>query len=199
MGKIKVVGNSVDIPTLYNCCRHENEDNIVFIGKMSYEPNILAVNYFVKHIFPLLKDVNPNLRFYIVGANPVKKVTKLSKIEGIVVTGFVDNIEKYLQSSCVVIAPMLTGAGIQNKIIQAMSYSCCVATTSIGAEGLDICNNEIAIFDSTSEWIDGLSSLIKSHDERVNYGQRAREYTITHFTKEIISVQFWDFMNLDKV
>jgi hypothetical protein len=46
---------------------------------------------------------------------------------------------------------MLTGAGIQNKIIQAMSYGCCVATTAIGAEGLTIRDNEIAIIDSPDD------------------------------------------------
>lgn len=110
------------------------------------------------------------------------------------VTGFVDEVEPFFLQSSVVIAPMLIGAGVQNKIIQAMSYGCCVATTSIGAEGLTNCNDEIAIFNEDNQWIEGLCSLLSDRNRRIVMGQLARKYIINYFSSEIVERQFWKFI-----
>ena len=175
--RIYTVGNKVYIPDVTLCCKHTNINKIVFVGKMDYEPNIVAVSYFAKSILPKLVSSFPDLKFIIVGTHPNAKVRQL-ECDRVVITGFVDSIEPYFQDATVVIAPMLTGAGIQNKIIQAMSYGCCVATTPIGAEGLTIYNDEVAIFESDKSWIDGLSTLLTDRDHRIAMGQAARDYVI---------------------
>ena len=191
--RIYTVGNMVEIPDEKLVSRHEEDNVISFMGKMDTEPNVIAVNYFAHEIFPKLKGNFPNLKFKIVGSHP-ERIISLSDIQDIVVTGFVDSLEPYYQSSTIVVAPMLTGAGIQNKIIQAMSYGCCVATTTIGAEGLTINNNEIAIIDDTDKWIETISNLLQNRDERIEMGMKAREYVRTNLSPEIISKQFWDFI-----
>lgn len=192
--KIYTVGNMVGIPIEVQCNQHTNDNSIVFVGKMSYEPNIVAVDYFAKKIFPFLKEKYADLTFTIVGASPTAKVITLQDIEGVVVTGFVDSVEKYLTNASIVIAPMLTGAGIQNKIIQAMSYSCCVATSLIGAEGLHINDNEICIFNDDNEWVEGILNLLSSPYLRRDMGKKARQYVIDNLSKEVIARQFHDFI-----
>lgn len=184
----------VKIPDVGSIALHESVGNIIFVGKMSYEPNIVAVNFFSTQIFPLLKAKYSELKFIIVGANPDERVRKLADIEGVTVTGFVDSIERYFRHSTIVVAPMLIGSGIQNKIIQAMSYGCCVATTTIGAEGLKISNGEIEIFNSTEEWISGMSRLIMNRKQRIDMGRLARQYVIDNLSPQIISRQFWRFI-----
>ena len=196
MGKIiHNVGNLVDIPDDCRTTKYDSEDNIIFVGKMSYEPNVVAVSYFATRIYPKLKLKFPNLLFTIIGANPDERVNKLTEFEGISVTGFVDSVEPYFQHSTIVIAPMLTGAGIQNKIIQAMSYGCCVATSPIGAEGLSITNNEIAIYQNEADWISGLTLLLTDKNIRKEMGIKAREYVKKNLSREIIAKQFWEFIN----
>ena len=185
----------VDIPNLDSVAQHSNDTDIVFVGKMSYEPNIVAVTYFANRIFPSLKSQFPDLNFFIVGANPDNRVQILSEKEGIKVTGFVESIEPYFKNSTIVVAPMLTGAGIQNKIIQAMSYGCCVATTSIGAEGLTIENDEISILNSTEEWISKLQVLLTDRNLRKQMGEKARKYIISNLSRDVISKQFWACIN----
>ncbi len=192
--RIYTVGNMVKIPDTTLCCKHLNSCEIVFVGKMDYEPNVVAVSYFVQNIFPLLLPVFPDLKFIVVGAHPDMKVRRL-KSDRVIITGFVDSVEPYFQNAAIVIAPMLTGAGIQNKITQAMSYGCCVATTSIGAEGLSIRNNEIAIFNDDQSWVDGLSSLLINFDRRVKMGLAARDYVIRNLSYENIEKQFWLFVD----
>lgn len=192
---IHTVGNMVDIPDSASIALHENENSIIFVGKMSYEPNVVAVTFFSTKIFPSLKARYPELKFIIVGANPDERVQRLSGQDGVVVTGFVDSVEPYFRDSTLVVAPMLTGAGIQNKIIQAMSYGCCVATTAIGAEGLTIHDNEIAIINSPDEWVSVLLNLLSDKGRRKEMGAKAREYIKSNLSREVISRQFWTFIN----
>jgi len=195
--EIYTVGNYTDIPHAGKLCSHTGQNTLVFVGKMDYDPNIVAMTWFVRKVFPeLLKD-NPVLKLLIVGAFPHPKVLRLAEEnKNVEVTGMVESIEPYYNKLTIFIAPMLTGAGVQNKIIQAMSYSCCVATTPTGAEGLNIRNNEIAILNGKQEWVDGLKSLLKSPATRVEMGIKARQYVIANLSPESIEKEFWNFFDL---
>ena len=191
---VYVIGNKVEIPNDILVSKHESDGILVFVGKMNYEPNVVAVTWFAERVLPKLLVTYPNLQFQIVGAHPEKRIQRLSNNQNIQVTGFVESIEPYFQRATIVVAPMLTGAGIQNKIIQAMSYGCCVVTTPIGAEGLTINHNEIAVWDSESEMIDGIINLLANREKRIEMGSSARQYVIDNLSTEVIAKQFWSFM-----
>ncbi len=190
MAEIVVIGNYVSFPPTENICRHDNDETIIFLGKMDYEPNVTGVTYFVKNIYPELRIKHPQLKFKIVGARPAPEITALNDIEGIEVTGYVESTVPYFQNATVVVAPMLSGAGVQNKIIQAMSYGCCVATTTIGAEGLNLSGDELLIFDSDKEWIKGLDGLLRDREWRIQVGINARETISRTLVKDEIYKQF---------
>lgn len=196
---IHVVGNKVHIPDESRMSKHDGNNMIIFVGKMSYEPNIVATTYFVNQVFPKLLEKYPSLQFVIVGANPDSRVIELANQKNVLVTGYVDSIELYYQKSTIVVAPMLTGAGIQNKILQAMSYGCCIVTTSIGAEGLNICNEEIVIVNEVEKMVGVISSLLIDSSKRRTMGKLARTYVVEHLSESVISKQFWKFMNDDSI
>ena len=193
--KIYVVGNKVNIPDSSFVSKHSNNDTIVFVGKMSYAPNVLAVTHFADNIFPSLCINRPNLKFIIVGAYPGNNVKKLAKRPNIVVTGYVDSVEPYYRHATIVVAPMLTGAGIQNKILQAMSYGCCVVTTPIGAEGITVNHDEIGVFANDISMTQGISALLNNPVKRMEMGESARRYIINNCSQEAIAQQFWEFIS----
>ena len=193
------VGNYTEIPSAEHICTHTGKNKIVFVGKMDYDPNVIATTWFVKNILPELNKTYPDLVFQIVGAYPHKKVIKLGENnKNVEVTGRVESIEPYFKGLTIFVAPMLTGAGIQNKIIQAMSYSCCVVTTPTGAEGLDIQNGEIAICSGVDQWIDCVRELLDSPSKRIEMGIKARQYIINHLSAESVEKDFLDFININK-
>ncbi len=174
--------------------RHEAGNyNIVFVGTMNYEPNISAVGYFVKEIFPAVQQRYPGAKFYIVGNKPTDEVRRLAS-DAVVVTGFVEEVAAYLMRSAVVAVPMISGAGIQNKILEAMSMGGCVVTTPIGFEGL--CREEGAPFVASSarEMIDVISRLFDSADLRSSVGRQAKEYVRNHYSEEVLFSKFRDFI-----
>lgn len=189
---IDVIFNAVDIPILKEDIE-EIPFSISFIGKMSYEPNITAVTNFTQNILPIIKKVYPKVLFYIVGANPTKEVCALQN-DNVIVTGYVENINRYIQQSSIIVAPMLTGAGIQNKILQAMAMKRCVITSTIGAEGLSIKNNEISIVDGNRETAEIIIELLENKRERKLMGMRALEYMMQNFSNEKVFMTFKKFI-----
>jgi len=109
---------------------------IVFTGDMSYFPNEDAVGFFASEVLPLIRRAIPGVRFLVVGRNPGPKVLRLQQFEGVTITGFVPDVRTYLAQAQVATAPFLIAAGIQNKILEAMSYGLPVVATKRATQGL---------------------------------------------------------------
>jgi polysaccharide biosynthesis protein PslH len=109
---------------------------VIFTGDMSYFPNEEAVIFFARRVLPLIRREIAGVRFLIVGRNPGRKVQDLQKIEGVEVAGFVPDVRTWLAKAQVAVAPFTIAAGIQNKILEAMSYGLPVVATSRAAQGL---------------------------------------------------------------
>ena len=191
---IKVVGNFVaEILFDKNIQRRKNQ--ICFLGKMDYEPNVSAVCYFVNKLFPQLKRLFPDLIFKVIGSQPLKKIRKLNDIEGIEVTGFVDNPYNVIHESQLFIAPMVSGAGIQNKILEAMKMGKAVITTSIGAEGLNkLTGREIIVCNSDEELINNIIDLLLNEEKSNLLGKQAKAYIEKYYSKTIITKIFLDYL-----
>lgn len=107
---------------------------IIFVGKMSYGPNIEAVEWFVNGIFPKIKNAVENVKFYAVGKDPDERVKKLAS-DDVIVTGSVDCVEPYYSEADLVVIPLKNGGGVKVKLLEAISYVKPIVSTSIGVEG----------------------------------------------------------------
>jgi glycosyltransferase involved in cell wall biosynthesis len=136
--KIDLLYNGIDLEYFTNTRIIIPEPyRIIFTGNMSYFPNTDGIQYFVKDIFPLIKNKIRGAQLYIVGKDPPAKIKKLAK-DDIIVTGFVSDIKYYYEQSTVTIAPIRFGAGTLNKILEPMALGIPVVTTSLGVEGLPV-------------------------------------------------------------
>lgn len=190
--KISVIENYVN--TNREIVQHqEGNYNIVFVGTMNYEPNISAVKYFADEVYPCVLKRYPSSKFYIVGNKPSEEVRKLSS-DNIIVTGFVENVEKYLKQSAVVVIPMVSGAGIQNKILEAMSMGGVVVTTPVGFEGLKEEDGAPLVARSGKEMIEIISSLFDSASLRTTIGNKAKRYIEEYYSEMKVYSKFRDFI-----
>lgn len=189
-----IVGNYVDIPPTDQCCAHAlAARDISFIGRMDYEPNIAAVSHFADLWQNGLDKVAP--KFHIVGGFVTPRVSELGRINGISVDGFVPSLTPVFRDSALIVAPMLSGSGIQNKILQALAHGCCVVTTPIGAEGLDAESGAFVVALPGKSFADAVTELLAAPDDRRRIGQRAREYAVAHFSRLVIHRQFTAFIH----
>lgn len=141
--KIKVISNihypKIDIK---NVRSFSERNDLLFIGS-THTPNIDAVNYLYKEIMPLVWRENQNIKVNIIG-NVNEQIHAIDN-PNFRFLGYVENIESYFLSSKFMIAPLRYGAGVKGKIGQAYEYFLPVITTSIGAEGMNLKNNETAL------------------------------------------------------
>lgn len=192
---IKVILNSVEIKNTQKNIDFKEQNVISFIGKMDYEPNRSAVLYFSKKVFPHILNKHPDIKFNIVGINPTKGVKRLSKNKGVNVLGYVEDINQSIISSRLIVAPMISGAGIQNKILQSMALKKCVVTTSIGAEGLvGVTDKEIVIEDNNIEMADRISYLLNKKTECEEIGINAEEYVNKNFSEDKIEKELLKYL-----
>ncbi|MDX8129465.1 glycosyltransferase [Methylomonas sp. OY6] len=122
---------------------------LLFVGAFKHEPNIDAIHYFCKEIFPKILEVNPNFQLEVVGPNPPESVLELQS-ENIFIRGFIEDLEEHYRNAHISIAPLRFGGGMKGKIGEALSYGIPVVTTQIGAEGFGLTNNENILVAETS-------------------------------------------------
>ncbi|MFO7323568.1 MAG: glycosyltransferase [Chloroflexota bacterium] len=112
------------------------ENVLVFTGKMDYRPNVDAILWFVDAVLPLIRASVPDVRLYVVGQKPHQSLEALRDDPGIEVTGWVADVQPFLQAATVYIAPLRMGSGTRLKILEAMASGCAVVATPIAASGL---------------------------------------------------------------
>lgn len=109
--------------------------NIVFFGKMDRYENYQSCIWFIDNVFNELVKIDKEFKFYIVGYNPNKKLKKYES-KNVIITGYVDDVKKYFENSLCFVAPLVLGAGIKIKILEAMSAGSIILTNDIGIEGI---------------------------------------------------------------
>jgi len=134
--RVHVLPNGVDTEYFQPATQAAPETAVIFTGDMSYFPNEEAVVFFARRVLPLIRRSVPGVRFLIVGRNPGPRVRELEKAGDVEVTGFVPDVRTWLAKARVAVAPFTIAAGIQNKILEAMSCGLPVVATSRAAQGL---------------------------------------------------------------
>lgn len=160
------------------------KDFVVFFGKMDYQPNVDAVLWFLKYVFPY---VGQNVKFGIIGPNVCKRVKREAKKfkERVKIFGFVDDPYIILRSSAAVIAPMKTGAGIQNKILEAMAVESLVVLSSIAATPIGGRNGvHYIVEDSPKSFAELINDIFKNPDKYSIVRKQARELIKEKFSKD---------------
>lgn len=164
---------------------------IGFLGNMSYFPNIEAVTWLHDNVFTELKKSIPELSFYIIGRSPSAEISKLANSPGVVITGGVDSIWEYLNSIDIMVFPLLRGAGVKNKILEAMYANRLVLTTKIGDEGIDAAQEDALVLCNTSnQYIGSIKKYIASEDERKQISAKGRDFVINNFSWQSIQRKF---------
>lgn len=186
-GKKDIVSSQV-IPNGYNSDlvdlikNHEPETNsIVFSGIMDYKPNVDAVLYFVKNIFPLILIAKPVVKFYIIGKNPSKEVCGL-KSENVIITGWVESISEYISKGTVYVSPLVSGAGLKNKIFEAMALKIAIVATSLSVDGIDVQDDEhLYIADSAQAFASRVIELIDNREKRDKFVKNSHDLIIEKY------------------
>ena len=185
--KIEIVPN---IHALYNRGKSFAERrDLLFIGNFGHRPNVDAVHYFVREIFPLVLEKIPSARFRIVGFSMPSDIAALAS-ETVVIEGFVPNVAPLFETCRVFVAPLRYGAGMKGKIGQAFSYGLPTVTTSIGAEGMNLTHErEVLISDAPEEFAGEIVRLYENAELWQTLADNGCKFIENNFSPEIVERQ----------
>ena len=175
---------------------YQSSETLLFTGNMDYAPNVDAVLYFVRDIWPIVRQKFPEVRFVIAGQRPVAAVLALAN-DHIQVTGFVPDIAAVYQSAAVVVAPLRFGAGTQNKVLEAMAMGVPVVCSSVGFAGLGIVSGDGAFMEqSAGAFAARIIDLLSAAALREATGKKGIEAIHSRFSWDIVTAMLYDYFSL---
>lgn len=176
--RIHVIPNGVDLAYFSPAGADQRHSNrLIFSGKMSYHANVSMAFFLVEEILPRIWQKAPEMELWIVGKDPPSSVQALGSHPKVKVTGTVPDLRPYLQSAAVAIAPLTYGAGIQNKILEAMACSTPVVASSKAVQALQAVSGEhLLVADQPQEYADQVVRLVQEPQLRHQIGSAGRRY-----------------------
>ena len=119
----------------------EQRSDLFFLGGYQHEPNVDAVIYFVRSIWPLVRARLPGVRFYVLGSKIPQEILSIEN-DDVIVVGYVEDLSSYLDRCRISVVPLRYGAGMKGKIGTSMSYGVPCVGSPIAVEGLGLNDGE---------------------------------------------------------
>ncbi len=158
---VAVIPNGVNLdhwkPTDY-----EAEDPVLlFTGNFDYLPNADAARLLIRQIFPQVQQAVPEAELWIVGHNPPRDLCA-AQGNGVHVTGRVPDLRPYFERAMLFTSPLRLGAGIKNKILEAMAMRTAVVATPLSCDGIEVTHGEnVFLARRADEFIKAILRLIQ--------------------------------------
>ena len=174
---VTVIPNVVPMSAASPAQRHRlggERRDILFVGNMSYLPNIDAALWFAVRILPKLRSIACDpLRFVIVGPGAPREVTNLARRPGIVVTGGIDDVAPLYRRAALAVVPIRAGGGTRIKLLESAKYRVPVVATRLGAEGTGLrSGQELMLADNEQDFAASCARLL--NDNRLSSRLTAR-------------------------
>jgi len=156
---------------------------IIFSGNLEYAPNIAAVRFFHRNVWPALQSRWPELKWKILSRNPGPIRDLAARDPSIQITGFVADAVAVIAQSRVAIVPLFAGSGTRIKILEAWAAGTPVVSTTLGAEGLECRDGEhLVLADDAERFTTAVSELLALPLNRERIGAAGRRLYEERYT-----------------
>lgn len=190
---ISVIPNGVDSHFFSSNSAARLPTRVLFVGTMSYPPNIVAASFLARDLLPRVQAVQPDAHVVIVGREPHPQVLALAALDGVEVTGEVDDVRPWLQSARVFACPMLSGTGIKNKLLEAMAMECACVVTPLALQGLDATGREhVLTGESPDELAWHITRVLRDDELARRLGRSAGEYVRARHSWQSVACAYED-------
>jgi glycosyltransferase involved in cell wall biosynthesis len=161
---ISVIPIAVDTHQIQPVARAADSLNILTMGTLYYPPNADGIRWFVQEVFPLVRKQKQNATLTIVGKNPPRDFLKLAESpdSGVIVTGFVEELDPYFAKSRLMVIPVRAGGGMRVRILEAFARGMPVVTTTVGLEGIQAQpGSDVLVADSPTDFARSVIDLLQ--------------------------------------
>ncbi len=146
--------------------RRPASPHIVHIGTMYWPPNINGINWFLDHVYPLVKREVPDVRCTLIGARPPESlIRRAADDRTLTVTGYVEDPLPFLEDASMMVVPLQAGGGMRVKILNALAQGIPMVSTAVGCEGIKVTHEQdILIADEAPAFAEATVRLLTDYD-----------------------------------
>lgn len=152
--------------------RRPSADRVSFVGGMHWPPNRDGVNWFHRRVWPRIVAAGSEARLTVLGKAPPPG---LRRDPAATAPGFVADLEPYLGETAAFVVPLLSGAGMRVKILDAWARGLAVVSTSVGAEGIAaVDGSNLLLADGPADFAAAVLRLLGDPELRRRIGDAGR-------------------------
>jgi GT2 family glycosyltransferase/glycosyltransferase involved in cell wall biosynthesis len=136
--------------------------DVMFVGGFQHPPNLDAAEWLIDAIMPRVREELPDVRLHLIGSRMPERLRE-TRADGVVVHGFVEQLEPFLEGCRLSLAPLRYGAGVKGKVNQAMAWGLPVVATTCAAEGMYLNDGEDVLIADTAE--DFAEAVVRAYSD----------------------------------
>ncbi len=134
--------------------------SLFHLGSMDWLPNIEAVDWLLKDIWPLIQQKSNKVHLFLAGKNMNPKYFSI-KLKNLIVAGEIKDALKFMENKQIMVVPLLSGGGIRIKILEGLAAGKVIVSTTTGAEGINYTDKKnILIADTPEDFAKVILSLL---------------------------------------
>ena len=171
-------------------------ENIIFLGALDWSPNIHGLRWFVRKVWPGLRNSFPELILHIAGRNPSRHVQEILSAPGVQFHGEVEDSKEYLKLGQIMIVPLFSGSGMRVKILEGMAAGKVIIATSYALSGIPAKNKEhLFVEDTVPGFITQIGTLINKPFSAEAIFKNARSFIHKNYDIFVLSKKLSHFLN----
>lgn len=178
---VDVIPNGVDLYTFRKVRVSRKSPALLFVGNYEYPPNVDAALRLAHTIFPKVQAQIPQTRLWLVGNAPSPELQALAS-DSIKVTGRVPDVRPYLARAAVFVCPLQLGAGIKNKVLEALAMGCPVVATPLSVDGIDAQNGQDVLIASAEDMAETVVHLLNNPALQRQLAENGRKLIEEHYS-----------------
>jgi glycosyltransferase involved in cell wall biosynthesis len=161
---------------------------LLFLGGLHWPPNVDALRFFVRDVWPLVRRLSPDATLTVVGRDDDPLAVECRALPGVTLTGWVEDIAPYVRRSRALVVPMRAGSGMRVKILEAMSRGLPIVSTTVGCEGIDVVSGEhLLIEDDPRAFANAAVRLLAEDDLAASLAAAARRLVLARYDVEVVA------------
>lgn len=154
---------------------------LLTVGAMSYSPNYDGVDRFLTQVWPSVYEQFPAMQILIVGSGtPEALVVRWSRLPGVRLLGFVENLEALYESCLATVVSVYAGGGTCIKTLESLSHARVCLCSPFGARGLadetELKHAGVFVYRSAEEFVCLLRQQVVNVTQRAENERNTRKY-----------------------
>jgi polysaccharide biosynthesis protein PslH len=185
------IPNGVDVEYFRPSAVATANKSLIFVGSLNWYPNVDAVLFLLREVWPLLQARVPDVRLDIVGSAPPASVLRLaSSLTNVRVHGFVDDVRPLIEGAGVYVCPIRDGGGTKLKLLDAFAMEKCVVAHPISCEGIDVISGKhVLLAETAGAFADSIETALENQALRESIGKAARKLVMDRYSFAQIGAQ----------